>query len=68
MTLPVFIVVSLKNSYMVAENKSLYWIPVLGIFVSLINYDKENGMGMGWNYYQAFSIMAFIAITTFFAR
>ena len=53
---------------MVAENKSLFWIPVLGIFVSLINYDKENGMGDGWNYYQALCVMLFIAVMTIVSR
>ena len=53
---------------MVAVNKSLYWIPVLGIFVSLYNYDEENGMGRGWNYYQALCVMGFIALMTIVSR
>jgi len=49
-------------------NKQLYWIPVLGIFISLYQFDKENGMSIGWNYYQALSVMVFIALMTIVSR
>jgi hypothetical protein len=46
------------------KNKAIYWIPVVGIFVTLINYEEDNGMSMGWMYYQTLSLMAFIASMT----
>jgi hypothetical protein len=42
------------------NNKLIYWIPIVGVFVSLVQYDKENGMGAWWGYYQAFMILIFI--------
>ena len=47
------------------SNKLIYWIPVVGIFVSLANYGKENEMGEFWSYYQAVMIMGTIWIITF---
>jgi len=47
------------------DNKLLYWIPVVGVFVSLMNYDKDNGMSAFWNYYQAGMIVVCIWIMTF---
>jgi hypothetical protein len=47
------------------NNKLLYWIPIIGAFVSLVNYDKENGMHAFWSYYQAIMIMAFISLVAF---
>lgn len=44
------------------NNKLLYWIPIVGAFVSLINFDKENGMNAFWSYYQAIMIMAFVSL------
>ena len=45
--------------------KLIYWIPILGIFISLANYEKENGMGAFWAYYQATMLLAFIWIMAF---
>jgi hypothetical protein len=45
--------------------KLIYWIPIIGVFVSLVNYDKDNDMGAFWCYYQAFMILAFIWIVTY---
>ena len=47
------------------KNKFLYWIPVVGIFVTLLKYEEDNGMGMGWMYYQTISLMSCIAIMTY---
>jgi len=47
-------------------NKSIYWIPVIGAFISLANYDKENNLSEGWAYYQAITIIATIWIISFF--
>jgi hypothetical protein len=44
------------------NNKLLYWIPIVGAFVSLIHFDKENGMNAFWSYYQAIMIMAFVSL------
>jgi hypothetical protein len=49
------------------QNKTIYWIPLVGVFVSLYNYDKDNGMSRAWNYYQAVMIMLFIAIMSLIA-
>ena len=46
-------------------NKLIYWIPIIGIFVSLVNFDKENGMGTLWAYYQAAMLVVFIWIMAF---
>ncbi|MES1224498.1 MAG: hypothetical protein ABUT20_53890 [Bacteroidota bacterium] len=46
------------------KNKLIYWIPIVGIFVSLVNYDQDNGMKTYWNFYQALMVMAFIAVMT----
>ena len=43
-------------------NKLIYWIPIVGVFVSLVNYSKENGMNAFWTYYQAIMIMTLISI------
>ena len=47
------------------NGKLIYWIPVVGVFVSLVNYRKDNDMGDFWPYYQAVVTMAFIWIITF---
>jgi len=47
------------------KNKLIYWLPIVGVFVSLANYDKDNGMNAFWNYYQAVMIMAFISTVAF---
>ena len=47
------------------SNKLIYWIPVVGVFVSLAHYEKENDLGAFWSYYQAVMMMAIIWIITF---
>lgn len=44
------------------DNKTIYWIPVIGAFISLMNYDKESGLSEFWAYYQAIMIIATIWI------
>ncbi len=46
------------------NNKLIYWVPIVGIFISLVNYDKDNGMPFFWNFYQAVMVMTFIAAMT----
>ena len=46
-------------------NKLIYWVPIVGVFVSLVNFDKENGMGTFWCYYQAFTLIVFIWVMAF---
>jgi len=47
------------------DNKLIYWIPVVGLFITLLNYDKDNGMGAFWSYYQALMIVALISTVSF---
>lgn len=54
----------LRNDWFMI-NKLIYWIPIVGVFVSLANYDKDNDMGTFWSYYQAVMILATIWIVTF---
>jgi len=49
------------------NSKLIYWIPVVGVFVSLVKYDKDNGMGAGWCYYQAFTLVILIWVAAFFS-
>jgi hypothetical protein len=46
------------------KNKLIYWIPLVGILVTLLNYEEDNGMSMGWMYYQALMLLGFIATMT----
>jgi hypothetical protein len=46
-------------------NKTILWIPIVGVFVSLVNWDKENGMSNFWAYYQAAMIIIFIWVMAF---
>ncbi|HEX6428169.1 MAG TPA: hypothetical protein VF008_10805 [Niastella sp.] len=46
-------------------NKLIYWIPIVGVFVSLAHYEKETDLGAFWSYYQALMIMGTIWIITF---
>lgn len=46
-------------------NKLIYWIPIVGVFVSLVHFDKENGMGSFWAYYQAATLVVFIWIIAY---
>jgi len=45
--------------------KGIYWIPIVGVFVSLVKFDKDNGMGAFWAYYQAFTLVVFIWLMAF---
>ncbi len=47
------------------NNKLIYWVPIVGVFVTLVQYDKDNGMGTFWCYYQAATIVIFIWIMAF---
>jgi len=47
------------------NNKLIMWIPIVGVFVSLVNFDKENGMSVFWCYYQAGMLVVFIWIMAF---
>jgi len=47
------------------NNKLVMWIPIVGVFVSLVNFDKENGMSIFWAYYQAAMLVVFIWIMAF---
>lgn len=46
-------------------NKVILWIPILGVFVSLAHYDKENGMPAIWSFYQAFMMVVIIWILAY---
>lgn len=46
-------------------NKLILWVPIVGVFVSLVNWDKENGMGTFWAYYQAITLILFIWVIAF---
>ena len=46
-------------------NKLIYWIPIVGVFVTLVHFEKDNGMGVFWAYYQAFMLVIFIWIMAF---
>lgn len=47
------------------QNKLIYWVPIVGVFVSLVNYDKDNGMGALWCYYQTAVLLVLIWILAF---
>ena len=47
------------------NNKLIYWIPIVGVFVSLAQFDKELDLGAAWPYYQALMIMSVIWIISF---
>ena len=47
------------------ENKLIYWVPIVGVFVSLAHYDKDNGMSTGWAYYQTAMLLVFIWVMAF---
>ena len=49
------------------HNKLIYWIPIVGVFVSLVNYDKDNGMGAFWSAYQTAMLLAIIWTVAFFS-
>jgi hypothetical protein len=54
----------LKNDWFMS-NKLIYWIPIVGMFVSLAKFDQEVELGPVWPYYQAVMILAIIWIITF---
>jgi hypothetical protein len=47
------------------NNKLIYWIPVVGVLLSLVYYKKENDMGGFWPYYQTVFTMASIWLITY---
>lgn len=46
-------------------HKTVYMIPVVGIFATLFRYEEDNQMGDLWMYYQAVCLMGFIALMTY---
>ena len=46
-------------------NKLIYWVPILGVFVTLVHYERDNGMSAAWGYYQAATILVFIWIMAY---
>ena len=46
-------------------NKVILWIPIVGVFVSLVNFDKENNLGAFWAYYQAITLILLIWVIAF---
>jgi hypothetical protein len=46
------------------KNKLLYWIPVIGLLVSLLKYEVDNGMPHFWSYYQALMVISLISLAT----
>jgi hypothetical protein len=49
------------------SNKLKYWVPIVGVFVTLVHYEKDNGMSVGWCYYQAAVLIVIIWIVSFFS-
>ena len=49
------------------HSKLIYWIPIVGVFVSLANYDKDNGMGTFWSVYQTAMSLIIIWTVAFFS-
>lgn len=47
------------------DNKLIYWIPIVGIFVSLVHYDKDNGLGTFWSAYQTGMLLVIIWIVAY---
>ena len=47
------------------HNKLIYWIPIVGVLVTLMHYERDNGMSIGWCYYQAGVLVVFIWIMAF---
>ena len=46
------------------HNKLIYWIPIVGIVVSLMRYDKDNGLGAFWSAYQTTMLLVIIWIVS----
>ncbi len=51
-----------SRSVLFMHSKLIYWIPIVGVFVTLAHYDKDNGMGAFWGYYQAAMLVIIIGI------
>lgn len=49
------------------NSKLIYWIPVVGVLISLVYYKKENDISGIWPYYQAVATMALIGLITYFS-
>jgi TRAP-type uncharacterized transport system fused permease subunit len=47
------------------NNKLIYWIPIVGVVVTLMHYSKDNGMSAFWAYYQAFVLVIIIWIIAY---
>jgi hypothetical protein len=47
------------------HNKLIYWIPIVGVIVSLVHYEKDNGMGTFWSAYQTAMILIIIWTVAF---
>ena len=46
-------------------NKLIYWVPIVGVFVTLVHYDKDNGMSTFWCYYQTAALVTTIWVLAF---
>lgn len=46
-------------------NRLVYWVPIVGMFVSLVRFDKENGMNTFWCYYQTAFLLVLIWVLAF---
>ena len=53
------------GEWLVMHSKLIYWIPIVGVFVSLVQYDKDNGMGTFWSAYQTAMILIIIWVVAF---
>jgi hypothetical protein len=49
------------------NNKLIYWIPIVGVLVSLMHYEKDNGMGAFWAFYQTAMLLVIIWTVAFFS-
>lgn len=49
------------------NNKLIYWIPIVGALVSLMHYEKDNGMGAFWSFYQTAMLLVIIWTVAFFS-
>ena len=56
-----------SRSELFMHSKLIYWIPIVGVFVTLAHYDKDNGMGTFWSAYQTAMILGIIWIVAFFS-
>ncbi len=63
----IYVTLTLSNDWFM-NYKLIYWIPIVGAIVSLMYYDKDNGMGAFWGYYQAAMLVVFIWVIAFFSQ